>query len=337
MKVSVVATVAFSICMVMAAPARRHVPVGQTGTNGVATVGTTGTGTNGVVTVGTTGTGSNGVVSVGTTGTGSNGVVTVGTTGTGTGTGTTVTVGGTGTGTGTGSVLGGGAGSVLGGGAGGVLGGGAGGVLGGGSGSAHGSGSGGALGGGAGGLLGGLNILGGGGSGGLLGPATGVASLIFNHGSGLSDFTGILGQLGFIPGLSGAGSVVPGSTNGFYLFRKAIDILSEKACDFALNEATRFADFWVFVPIQSVQELLTGWSELAQGGFDGISTAEIQSVQAQADLAMDTVLFINKGTFQGVQQGEFKTITSYLRCRQLAQTNPDHFVWVSPASPARGH
>lgn len=31
------------------------------------------------------------------------------------------------------------------------------------------------------------------------------------------------------------------------------DILSEKACDFALNEASRSADFFVLVPAQSLE------------------------------------------------------------------------------------
>ncbi|KAK6352707.1 hypothetical protein TWF696_004710 [Orbilia brochopaga] len=173
------------------------------------------------------------------------------------------------------------------------------------------------IGGGNGGGLGGLGGLGGGAGnplGGLLGGGIG--------GGLLSPVSLILGAVG--------------SHNGFMLFRKAFDLLSEKACDFALNEAARFADFWVLVPAQSVQELLTAWDEVAAtgNGFQGVSPSDVTAVQQRVDLTKQVTGFIQKGTFEGVQPGEFKTSVSYLRCRQLSETNPDAFVQVSPENPA---
>ncbi|KAJ6263859.1 hypothetical protein Dda_2431 [Drechslerella dactyloides] len=176
-------------------------------------------------------------------------------------------------------------------------------------------------------VIGGSNGGTGGGLGGLGGSGNPLGGLM-GGGSGLGG--GLLSPLSLILGAAG-------SHNGFMLFRKAFDLLSEKACDFALNEAARFADFWVLVPAQSLQEIFTAWDEVAtagNGGFQGVSAADVAAVQQRVDLTKQVTGFFRPGTFEGVQPGEFKTTTSYLRCRQLSDTNPDAFVQMSPENPA---
>ncbi|KAF3919748.1 hypothetical protein ABW20_dc0107875 [Dactylellina cionopaga] len=112
----------------------------------------------------------------------------------------------------------------------------------------------------------------------------------------------------------------------FLLFSKAFDILSEKACDFALNEAARFAEFFVLVPAQSLQELFDAWDALAVSGFEDVTDEEFEKAKASYGFSKFSIFGGKKATFEGVHAGEFKTATTYLRCRQLAETNPEDFV-----------
>ncbi|KAK6536349.1 hypothetical protein TWF281_000589 [Arthrobotrys megalospora] len=139
---------------------------------------------------------------------------------------------------------------------------------------------------------------------------------------------------GGLPGFSNVIGLFGGEA-GFFAFRKAFDVLSEKACDFALNEASRFADFWVFVPAQS--ELVTAWFEIANGkSWEGISKAEFLEAQKHAKLLATAVSEHSRGTFEGVQPNEFFASNTYLRCRQLYSTEPTDFIETSPEKPKSG-
>ncbi|KAK6336502.1 hypothetical protein TWF696_002052 [Orbilia brochopaga] len=326
MKVSVFASVAIFSAVALAAPtgskvSTEAISIGGTGGDGAISIGGGGAGTT---------PGGTGTISVGTGGTGTN---------TG-GSGTVVVGGNTGNGQGTGSI------NLGTGGAGGILdilnGGGAGGgvsslassifntghssldlgnifsQLGVGSIGTSGGGATGSIGGGTGGNTGIGGVIGGGSTG---GGGTGI-------GGSLGGITGG-GAGGGIGNLltGGAASIVGGSHEQFNLFRDAFDILSEKLCDFALNEAVRFAEFWVFVPAQSIEELFTAWADIAANGFADVSTGEIEATKKKAALAKETFDFVREGTIQGVRPGEFMTATTYLRCRQLAETNPNDFVF----------
>ncbi|KAK6505419.1 hypothetical protein TWF481_007322 [Arthrobotrys musiformis] len=191
-----------------------------------------------------------------------------------------------------------------------------------------------------------------GGIGGVPGGIGGVPGGIGGGKGGIGGIGGIGGGKGGKGGLPGGlGSitgVLDGSREGFFAFRKATDLLSEKACDFALNDASRFADFFVLVPYQSVQELLTGWFEIGEAAIrrsaNGFSEEEVQHVSDNVQLTKDVLRFIpnpdqkiskkgGKGTFEGVQPNEFFASNTYLRCRQLYENNPLDFIEVGEETP----
>ncbi|KAF3905516.1 hypothetical protein AA313_de0201227 [Arthrobotrys entomopaga] len=131
-------------------------------------------------------------------------------------------------------------------------------------------------------------------------------------------------------------SIISGSRQGFLAFRKAMDLISEKACNFAMitNEASQFADFWRFIPYQSTQQLFAAWDKLdSVGHVRGVTPSEYKDTKDRVELARSVVAFIYTGTSEGVQPGEFKSTVSYLRCRQLAETEGINFVGVDPKEP----
>lgn len=63
----------------------------------------------------------------------------------------------------------------------------------------------------------------------------------------------------------------------FILFKWFLDVLSEKVCDFLVNEAFRFVDFWAFVPIQFTEELAQEFINYSVGLANLINAVEGKS------------------------------------------------------------
>ncbi|KAK6544820.1 hypothetical protein TWF694_001503 [Orbilia ellipsospora] len=68
--------------------------------------------------------------------------------------------------------------------------------------------------------------------------------------------------VGLIRAILGITGLLNGDVKRYLLFKWFLDVLSEKVCDFVINEAFRFVDFWAFVPIQFVEELLGEWTAI---------------------------------------------------------------------------
>ncbi|KAK6330266.1 hypothetical protein TWF730_004761 [Orbilia blumenaviensis] len=114
--------------------------------------------------------------------------------------------------------------------------------------------------------------------------------------------------LGFLDGFRGR----------FFAFRKAPDLLTEKTCDAALNEASN--------------ELTTGWYETGRASVvraDAVPEVEMQKTQKDIGFAQQGLTFIPDGrsyvkktekisrkgvkeTFKGVQPGEFFASSTYV-------------------------
>ena len=70
----------------------------------------------------------------------------------------------------------------------------------------------------------------------------------------MGSLGGGAGGVPVVGSLAGAGSPNGvSSSDSIGMFADYFNIFKEKLCDFALNEAARFADFWVLVPATSIE------------------------------------------------------------------------------------
>ncbi|KAK6531729.1 hypothetical protein TWF694_002904 [Orbilia ellipsospora] len=102
----------------------------------------------------------------------------------------------------------------------------------------------------------------------------------------------------------------------YYKFREASDVLSEKACDLALTEASHFADFFAFAPFQGAQELLTAWFQIFDSTPEFRNHPDFDVVKQKFELARDLRNFSIQHP-KGFVPGEFVASNYYLRCRSL--------------------